>query len=81
MGCGYDLRCSVLADSDKGNHDVGQSVSRSVGQSVSTMSGVVRVRTTNGHEAEAKAAQMKKKPSRIGTFVLKVLGHQSGQRK
>jgi hypothetical protein len=42
---------------------------------------VVRVRTTNGHEAEAKAAQMKKKPSRIGLFVLKLLGHPSGRRR
>jgi hypothetical protein len=42
---------------------------------------VVRVRTTNGHEAEAKAAQRKKKPSRIGLFVLKLLGHPSGPRR
>jgi hypothetical protein len=42
---------------------------------------VVRVRTTNGHEAEAKAAQMRKKPSRIGMFVLKILGYQPGRRR
>jgi hypothetical protein len=30
---------------------------------------------TGGHEAEAKAAQRAKKPSRVGLFVLRVLGY------
>ena len=29
---------------------------------------------TDGHEAEAKAAQMRKRPNRIGLFFLRVLG-------
>jgi len=33
-----------------------------------------KVRVTDGHEAEAKAAQLRKRPSRIGIFLLKVLG-------
>jgi hypothetical protein len=32
------------------------------------------VRVTTGHEAEAKAAQRKKHPSRFGKLVLKLLG-------
>jgi len=31
---------------------------------------------TGGHEAEAKAAERAKKPSRIGQFVLRLLGYQ-----
>ena len=31
---------------------------------------------TDGHEAEAKAAQLRKRPSRIGLFFLKMLGFQ-----
>lgn len=45
------------------------------------MSGRVRyaglrnpVRVTDGHEAEAKAAQLRKPPNRFGLFVLRVLG-------
>ena len=30
---------------------------------------------TGGHETEAKAAQRAKKPSRLGVFVLRLLGH------
>lgn len=30
---------------------------------------------TGGHEAEAEAAQRAKKPSRIGLFVLRLLGY------
>jgi hypothetical protein len=30
---------------------------------------------TGGHEAEAEAAQRAKKPSRIGVFVLRLLGY------
>jgi hypothetical protein len=33
-----------------------------------------KIRVTDGHEAEAKAAQLRKRPSRIGLFFLKVLG-------
>ena len=32
------------------------------------------VRVTDGHEAEAKAAQLRKPPNRIGLFFLRVLG-------
>jgi hypothetical protein len=32
-------------------------------------------RVTDEHEAEAKAAQRAKKPSRIGLFVLRLLGY------
>ncbi len=32
------------------------------------------VHVTKGHEAEAMAAQRKRKPTRIGLFVLKLLG-------
>jgi hypothetical protein len=35
-----------------------------------------KVRVTDGHEAEAKAAQLRKRPNRIGLFFLKVLGFQ-----
>jgi len=33
-----------------------------------------QVRVTNGHEAEAKAAEMAKKPNRLGMFIVKLLG-------
>lgn len=33
-----------------------------------------RVRVTDGHEAAAKAAQLRKRPNRIGLFVLRLLG-------
>jgi hypothetical protein len=33
-----------------------------------------QVRVTKGHEAEAKAAQRKKRPNRLGKFVLRILG-------
>lgn len=33
-----------------------------------------KVRVTDGHEAEAKAAQLRKRPNRIGLSFLKVLG-------
>ena len=29
---------------------------------------------TDGHEAEARAAQLRKRPNRIGTFFLRALG-------
>jgi len=35
-----------------------------------------KIRVTDGHEADAKAAQMRKRPNRIGLFFLKVLGFQ-----
>jgi hypothetical protein len=34
-----------------------------------------QVHVTSEHEAEAKAEQLKKKPSRIGMFVLRLLGY------
>jgi hypothetical protein len=34
-----------------------------------------QVHVTDGHEAEAKAAQMKKKPNRIGLLLLAMLGY------
>jgi hypothetical protein len=33
-----------------------------------------RIRVTDGHEAEAKAAQSRKPPNRIGLFCLRLLG-------
>jgi hypothetical protein len=33
-----------------------------------------KIRVTDGHEADAKAAQLRKRPNRIGLFFLKVLG-------
>jgi hypothetical protein len=33
-----------------------------------------RIVVTDGHEAEAKAAQLRKRPNRIGLFCRKVLG-------
>jgi hypothetical protein len=33
-----------------------------------------KIRVTDGHEAEAKAAQLRKRPNRIGLFFLRVLG-------
>ena len=33
-----------------------------------------KIRVTDGHEAEAKAAQLRKRPNRIGLFLLKLLG-------
>ena len=33
-----------------------------------------KIRVTDGHEAEAKAAQLRKRPNRIGLFLLKMLG-------
>lgn len=35
-----------------------------------------RVRVTDGHEAEAKAAQLRKEPNRIGLALLRLLGYQ-----
>ncbi|MDA8312745.1 MAG: hypothetical protein M0Z46_19475 [Actinomycetota bacterium] len=35
-----------------------------------------RVRVTDGHEAQAKAAQLRKPPGRIGLFILRLLGYQ-----
>jgi hypothetical protein len=34
-----------------------------------------QVHVTDGHEAEAKAAQMKKKPNRLGRLFLAMLGY------
>jgi hypothetical protein len=33
-----------------------------------------KVRVTDGHEARAKAAQLRKRPNRVGLFLLKMLG-------
>jgi hypothetical protein len=33
-----------------------------------------KIRVTDGHEADAKAAQLRKRPKRLGLFFLKVLG-------
>jgi hypothetical protein len=33
-----------------------------------------RIRVTDGHEAEAKAAQLRKPPNRVGLFFLRMLG-------
>jgi hypothetical protein len=33
-----------------------------------------KIRVTDGHESDAKAAQLRKRPNRIGLFILKVLG-------
>lgn len=33
-----------------------------------------KIRVTDGHEADAKAAQLRKRPNRIGLFFLKILG-------
>jgi hypothetical protein len=33
-----------------------------------------QVRVTSGHEAEAKAAEMAKKPNRLGMFIVRLLG-------
>ena len=33
-----------------------------------------RIRVTDGHEAEAKAAQLRKRPNRIRLFFFRVLG-------
>ena len=34
-----------------------------------------RIRVTDGHEAEAKAAQLRKRPNRIGLMFIRVLGY------
>jgi hypothetical protein len=39
----------------------------------------IQVFVTNGHEAEALASQEKKRQSRIGMFILKVLGFRPEQ--
>jgi len=36
-----------------------------------------QVTVTSGHEAEAKAAEMAKKPNRLGMFILRRLGLKS----
>jgi hypothetical protein len=38
-----------------------------------------QVRVTGGHEAEAKAAEMAKKPNRLGMFIVKLLGGKGKQ--
>ncbi|MGA3146985.1 MAG: hypothetical protein ABSF33_05850 [Acidimicrobiales bacterium] len=38
-----------------------------------------QVRVTSGHEAEAKAAELAKKPNRLGMFIVKLLGYQGKQ--
>jgi hypothetical protein len=35
-----------------------------------------QVRVTDGHEAEAKAAEMAKKPNRLGMFIVKAARRQ-----
>lgn len=37
-----------------------------------------QVRVTGGHEAEAKAAEMAKRPNRIGMFIVRLLGYKGG---
>ncbi len=37
-------------------------------------SGRRRILVTDGHEAEARAAQLRKRPNRFGVFCLRVLG-------
>jgi hypothetical protein len=36
-----------------------------------------QVRVTRGHEAEAKAAEMAKKPNPVGMFIVRLLGLKS----
>jgi len=36
-----------------------------------------QVTVTNGHEAEAKAAEMAKKPNRLGMYIVRLLGLKS----
>jgi hypothetical protein len=38
-----------------------------------------QVRVTRGHEAEAQAAELAKKPNRIGMFIVKLLGGKGKQ--
>jgi hypothetical protein len=38
-----------------------------------------QVRVTSGHEAEAKAAEMAKKPNRLGMLIVRWLGLKSNQ--
>jgi hypothetical protein len=38
-----------------------------------------QVRVTSGHEAEAKAAEMAKKPNRFGMLIVKLLGYKGKQ--
>jgi hypothetical protein len=33
-----------------------------------------QIRVTSGHEAEAKAAEMAKRPNRLGMFIVRLLG-------
>jgi hypothetical protein len=40
----------------------------------------VQVRASDAHEAEAKAAPMKKEPNRIGRLLLAMLGYRPRQR-
>lgn len=37
-----------------------------------------RILVTDGHEAEAKAVQRRKRPNRVGLFVLRMLGFRGG---
>jgi hypothetical protein len=62
------------------NHRLRKSVVLS--SNVQKMSGRARyanqahkIRVTDGHEADAKAAQLRKRPNRIGIFFLKLLGY------
>lgn len=38
-----------------------------------------QIRVTSGHEAEAKAAEMAKRPNRLGMFIVRLLGLKSSQ--
>jgi hypothetical protein len=38
-----------------------------------------QVTVTSGHEAEAKAAEMAKKPNRLGMFIVRLLGLKPNQ--
>jgi hypothetical protein len=38
-----------------------------------------QVRVTDGHEAEAKAAEQAKKPSRFGMLMLRLLGYRGNR--
>jgi hypothetical protein len=37
-----------------------------------------RILVTDGHEAQAKAAQRRKRPNRIGLLILRMLGYRGG---
>jgi hypothetical protein len=40
-----------------------------------------QVRVTDGHEAEARAAEMAKRPNRLGMFMVRLLGYKGNGAK